>query len=268
MPHPAGSTPVHDRGTVQGVTVPVPPGLSLETDVSPGQWVVDGLDEWTVDERTDRYRIGLVLPEGFQAYARILHRVEEGEWESGPNRIVRWDTIAEALGVTLQPDTRLRELSQAYMDAFGHRDVYGHESISDPDEGSLHPEELANLVELLAPFTSTPDEVWYCLWAGFGDWGGHTRKDRRVPWVRVPGREYFLYRGPLGRACGFQEMSETRPEHGHSPNIFWPDDRAWCVASEIDLDSTHVGGSRACIDALLDHPVLEAIEVLRSDPLW
>ena len=30
---------------------------------------------------------------------------------------------------------------------------------------------------------------------------------------------------------------------GHSPSIWWPEDRAWCVATDIDLFDTYVGGS-------------------------
>ena len=41
-------------------------------------------------------------------------------------------------------------------------------------------------------------------------------------------------------------------------NIFWPDDHAWCVATEIDLDSTFIGGSADLIHALLGDARLEA----------
>lgn len=34
-------------------------------------------------------------------------------------------------------------------------------------------------------------------------------------------------------------------------------DHAWCVATEIDLDSTYVGGSEACIEELLANSELE-----------
>jgi len=43
-----------------------------------------------------------------------------------------------------------------------------------------------------------------------------------------------------------------------SPNLFWPSDRAWCVATEIDLDSTYVGGSRALVEAILADGRLES----------
>ena len=50
-----------------------------------------------------------------------------------------------------------------------------------------------------------------------------------------------------------------------SPNLWWPDDRAWCVSTEIDLMSTYVGGSRGCIQAIVEHRQLEAAEVEPSD---
>jgi hypothetical protein len=54
-----------------------------------------------------------------------------------------------------------------------------------------------------------------------------------------------------------------------SPNIWWPDDRAWCVATELDGYSSYVGGSRACIDSVLASPDVETIGVdptVRMDP--
>jgi hypothetical protein len=45
--------------------------------------------------------------------------------------------------------------------------------------------------------------------------------------------------------------------HNVSCNLWWPADHAWCVATEIDLDSTYVGGSEACIEELLANSELE-----------
>lgn len=36
-----------------------------------------------------------------------------------------------------------------------------------------------------------------------------------------------------------------------SPSLWWPEDRAWVVASEVDSDATHLGGSRSLADDLL-----------------
>jgi hypothetical protein len=44
-----------------------------------------------------------------------------------------------------------------------------------------------------------------------------------------------------------------------SPNIWWPEDRAWCVATEIDSFDTYVGGNEACIERILACRGLEAL---------
>ncbi len=52
-----------------------------------------------------------------------------------------------------------------------------------------------------------------------------------------------------------------------SPNLFWPHDHAWCVASEIDLYCTLVAGSESLVEALLADPHFEAWRVLPEDPV-
>ena len=48
------------------------------------------------------------------------------------------------------------------------------------------------------------------------------------------------------------------------PNLWWPDDRAWCVASEIDFPYTYVGGSNQLIEEILADPLLEALAATTS----
>jgi hypothetical protein len=56
--------------------------------------------------------------------------------------------------------------------------------------------------------------------------------------------------------------------------LWWPEDHAWCVATEIDLDSTYLGASLACVEELLANTELEAMPLdvtagitADSDPL-
>jgi hypothetical protein len=49
-----------------------------------------------------------------------------------------------------------------------------------------------------------------------------------------------------------------------SPNQWWPQDRAWCVASEIDLDSTLVAGSQ---DLVVTSSRIRASRPSRSLPV-
>ena len=64
--------------------------------------------------------------------------------------------------------------------------------------------------------------------------------------------------GPEGDPPEFEPDSSFWRE---SPSLIWPQDRSWFVASEVDFDSTLVGGSRELVDALIAHPGLEAYEV-------
>jgi hypothetical protein len=45
------------------------------------------------------------------------------------------------------------------------------------------------------------------------------------------------------------------------PNLIWPLDHSWLVASEVDFDSTLVGGSTELIEAVVESPKLEALAV-------
>ena len=51
------------------------------------------------------------------------------------------------------------------------------------------------------------------------------------------------------------------------PNLLWPADRAWVVASEIDLTWTYLGGSRAIVDAVVGDRRVTARRVELSEPI-
>lgn len=151
--------------------------------------------------------------------------------------------------------------------------------------------EAAALGHSLISFTGTADRCWFALWDGYGSFGppnGYsflveadgTRRiveDTRVearafaeelsqyPRVRMlwsrsepsqPRREYLFFNGPIGAISSFRFREWWQPA-----NIWWPDDRAWCVASEVDGYDTFVGGSQACIQTVLDSPDLEALPI-------
>ena len=51
------------------------------------------------------------------------------------------------------------------------------------------------------------------------------------------------------------------PRWWRQPDLWWPQDRAWCVATEIDLKSTYIGAHRACLQDLASLPGVEAATV-------
>jgi hypothetical protein len=64
-----------------------------------------------------------------------------------------------------------------------------------------------------------------------------------APWRDIPGEQH-----------GFAPSAQA-------PNIFWPEDRAWVMVSEIDFDSTVVAGSAELIRAICADDRLEALPI-------
>jgi hypothetical protein len=75
----------------------------------------------------------------------------------------------------------------------------------------------------------------------------------------MPERGYFLYTGPVEAVTAVLSLAEAE----QTPNLWWPSDHAWCVASEIDLAWTYVGGPQEMIGQLLAD---ERIEVVPAKP--
>lgn len=92
------------------------------------------------------------------------------------------------------------------------------------------------------------------------------------PRLELPAREHFLLAGSLDDVAALAagtataDVSPFRPG-SRTPSLLWPDDRTWCVATEVDFDSTLVGGTRDLVDAVLADPVLEAVAVGPDDSL-
>jgi len=123
-----------------------------------------------------------------------------------------------------------------------------------PRMGTFHREQRHILVDHLRSATTTPDRCWFAMWEGFGGLDGGEVRER----VELPGRKYLLYAGPIDRAL------ESPHPYDQSPNLWWPDDRAWFVATEIDFDSTFVGGDDRLIAALVTDKRLEALPIALS----
>ena len=71
----------------------------------------------------------------------------------------------------------------------------------------------------------------------------------------------LLYTGAIDRAL--EPRMDPFP-FDQSPNLWWPDDRAWFVATEIDFDSTFVGGEDRLIAGLVTDRRLEALPITLS----
>jgi hypothetical protein len=68
--------------------------------------------------------------------------------------------------------------------------------------------------------------------------------------------------GPIETALATPPGSQ---DWDQSPNIWWPDDRAWCVATEVDYARTYVGGNLDLIVRILTDVRVEVLPARLTD---
>ena len=228
-----------------------PEGVELMEDIAPARWIEECLWPWGSATGIEGVRVGSFVPDGFAAYARVFHPAELRDRGHEPvqRSPVRWSTVASWTGRTVHPEMqfeRIANLSEPYQ-----RPPWG----SYPRYGCLPSEECRAIANVLRGFTSTPNRCYFCVWEGWGfrDPGLYKNASR----LRVPGRDYLLFQGPLDAVMSF--LDHFPRGWSQLPSIWWPDDRAWCVATEIDNPDTYVGGSDACIERILSCRDLEAL---------
>jgi hypothetical protein len=234
--------------------------LEFVRDVSVAGWVggrLAPLTEWT---------LGIVVPRGYEAYVRILHPPSRPDGTP-----TTWAHVCAAGGHEPHPLMQWELVGQGWPGP-------------EPYVGSLESEPLTVLADVLSGFTR--GWCYFALWEGFGwlqgspaiGWlGGATRKYTvppafppdvlAGPRLHLPHRDYLLFRGQL---ADLLHLGWTYPGGTHdlqSPNLMWPADRSWCVATEIDFDSTLVGGTEELVESLLATDGLEAWRVDVSDTL-
>lgn len=212
----------------------VDPGVEVSGEVAEAAWIAGRLSCFGSGVVTS------VVPGGFEAYGRVLHPVKK-PWEGG-DRPVRWAEVAAWSGVPLVPGGQFADIALPEHEPAGVEPWSGQ----GPEEGTLYRPDADVLVEVLAGHTTTPHRCWFCVWEG---WGPSSPSPR----VQLPGRGYLLFVGPLRAVPSLADAHE-----GRTPNLWWPDDRSWCIGSEIDLPWTYVGGSAALVADLVADARVEA----------
>ncbi len=226
--------------------------LHVSDDIAAAAWIAPRLTgEFGAVART--------VPSGYLAHARICHPARDGV--GAPTA---WSTVAQATGRRSHP------LMQWHALVGSHDPVKVRGSLwpgEDPQRGHVVPEVLDPLCGLLARHTTTARDCFFCLWEGWGDdsplavaaHGPTSHHNGRITTgparVHHPGRDYHLLAGPLHEICARHCPDSFGPQ---SPNLMWPADQAWCLATEVDFDSTLIGGSIDLVHDLLEAPELDS----------
>lgn len=230
-----------------------------------GQWIADALERRLTRELWDQ-SIGTVaatVPDHFESYARIFHPVGgHGEPE------LRWADVARSKGTRMHPEAQFHRLARTEL--YAHVDIDGV-SQARPTNGVLGQRQLVALADVLGAHTAERHDIFQAVWAG---WGGFEPGRGSIP--TGPGtkltvakglREYWVFRGTVEELARPPWFDEDRGANTQPPNLAWPADRSWCLATEIDFDSTLVGGTAELIDAVVHSETLEALEVTPSTDL-
>jgi hypothetical protein len=226
-------------------------GLPVETDVSTGVWISSGRRRGTPGT------VGALVPAVFEAYARVFHPAVR--YAGDDDVEVPWADVAAHNGTAAHPLMQW----QAVTGNWDYTDSDSQPPVWDdaPSQGHLPVAPAGRLAAVLGRHTGTPESCLFGRWHGFG-------YDLTSP--DVPPR--LLLRGNhdvvLVRGAVTDAVRNLAPEPWEqSANLWWPADRAWCVVTDIDLMSTYVGGSAACIAEVLATPGLEAVPAAPGDAI-
>jgi hypothetical protein len=204
--------------------------------------------------------------------------------------------VAGVFGKTMHPLAQYHRLigplvgeHQEVLDSSGWR-------YSEPAQGNLAAHILGPLATVLCQHTTTPDQGVAAVWEG---WGGLTgsvgyrpltaargplpgiggklmtgrrggagllpAKTMKNSRLLLPGRNYFLFAAaPRTFTDGswIHDAPWNRDPHWpQSPNLLWPEDKAWVMVTEIDFDSTIVAGSPGLVADLIADPQIEAVPI-------
>lgn len=223
----------------------------------------------------ERNGVAHVVPDRFLAYVRLLHPLEDGH---------RWSGVAPA-----------------YLGGGTEACPYPFPELVEQAVGDMGAGLVDALIPVLSESTSTPHHCHYALWTGWGELhpGSHSvayasrrrlsplastrarRESRRVhharrraeaaqyafvegcavqPWWG--GRDMLLFDGALQRVTAIGSLAPAGERlRRRGPQWWWPEDRSWFVATEIDYPWSYVAGSTTLIEILTGDPSLEARRV-------
>lgn len=228
--------------------------LTTADDLLVGDWIRDALDPWGPP-----FSVGIVIPGGFEAYVLVRHKgLGDGHGELGSVTLV---TLLNTLaGFTSTPEDCFHALweGQGWMHpgAIATFMPYKPSKLSwfyklkpiRPIKMRLEFRRIRRrtLLNESPPINTLPDGIL------------------SSPRFTLPNRNYLLMRGSIKEALkiGYEQFDRFRLQ---SPNLIWPSDKSWILATEIDLNATLIGGSIELVHAIMQNDNLVSEIFSRSN---
>jgi hypothetical protein len=241
--------------------------------------------------RGDFGAVTLQVPEGFDAYARVFHPAFDQQ-----RHPVSWAQVAAVCGTTPHREMQWHSIlglrnADELRGSYYPNDGSGVKWMgSDPPIGTMGIETLDALCEVLANHSAEVTRCFFGLCAIHG-WLDSFSAEKLPPLLELPyDRNHIVLTGPLSAVDQivdnlFSDPSiQIEPIGKHNqdlpapldpsqllqreaPSLIWPVDESWFVVTDVDFDSTLVGGDAALIDAIVKSPKLEAWHVRPTDSL-
>lgn len=235
------------------------PGTELVDDFTDAEWLTPLLSHRGGEVRS-------WMPEIFEAYARIFYPIVRSGVLEGDEIVARnpptlkWSEVAQWNGWQVHPEMAPEAIVRpAPGESMKPPDVHLN------DVGyNLEEDQFDALAAILRRHTETPESSWFGLWEGYGDlMVGYAptpgrQEVHQVAYPEVfalPDRNYLLYRGPISAWRLIRGAHHTQV-----PDLWWPDDRSWCLATDTDFRWLYVGGTSDCIEEIANSTEVEALE--------
>lgn len=205
------------------------PASELVTDTALAKWAQER-------QSGDLHRVDFQVPSGFEGYCRIFHRVQS----SGEG--MPWSHFAERAGVAMRADIHWTEIERKLGNQIG----------IGPETGSMDDASFQSFLQVIRDRHESDIELIAGFWNGiykFGILGSET--------VELGLRDQVLFKSGLDAL-----IDAARTGVADFPGLLWPSDRMWYMSTEIDYNSTLLGGPLDLIETVLSADSLEAL------PAW
>ena len=253
-----------------------PSGFVPAVDLGATKWLQDPTRwlPWHAGSSIDR----VVAPKGFTHYLRVNHpawlrntplSVSPDELFDLHDRPVRWSEVGQWAQIDPKHCLSFGDLIPS------DRQLGADVPFTDPPCG-LTAEVITVLTRVLGGLTSTPTQIWMAFWEGLGVWNNSSwlvlptgQSERRVgqdriqslprwapPGWEATGRRYWLAMGSLDTVI---DLSRTPLKI--EPNFWWPQDRAWFLSQDVDMDFTVIGTNSDGANRLHRESALEIVTI-------